>query len=203
MSKVIKFKKRKVEVNKNEIYRKNFIENAQRLIDSNNDNYELRAKTVFYGIRYINTINRKKLTYDEASLSLNFMQAIRMMIAQFTPNQFMQIFAPEKIYDGLKWGTKDYFSTMDELKKLGLDNVIGENVDDFLWCYHNWDINKFMVNQMCTISDIRKFQTGKSIGEEWAEEMGIQTYTTVDDGRGGTKFIKTPRKKGSHLKVVK
>ena len=43
-----------------------------------------------------------------------------------TPRELYQLFPIEKEYDGDKWGTKDYYYCIQEIKEIGLDTPMDE-----------------------------------------------------------------------------
>lgn len=105
-------------------------------------------------------------------------------IGHLTPHELMQIFPITKEYDGIKYGCKDYFYTMDVVNKHGKDNIIGsDNVFNFLYDYDNIYVREFLVVCMSSISALYKLQTGKNVMEEFFKEHGIDAYTyDAEDG---------------------
>jgi hypothetical protein len=132
-------------------------------------------------------------------------------ISQLTPLKLTQIFPVTKTYDGHKYETKDYFTTMDELNKIGMDDVIGDQVDGLLWDYENRHVRKFLVFKMSVVDALRRFQGQCSMMEEFMAEQGI-TPMRMMTGENGKRFLHDPvklttipvaRKKPRYLKVVK
>jgi hypothetical protein len=58
-----------------------------------------------------------------------------------------------------------------------MDKPLEHKLTDFLWDYQNTELNRFMVDSMCSISDMRRLQGEKGVFEEFAEKQGIDTYT--------------------------
>ncbi|MEI4616029.1 MULTISPECIES: hypothetical protein [Bacillus cereus group] len=145
---------------------------------------DVYKKVIFSGVRFINnTIEPQGYEYAKARFLL--IGHIQEIIGRITPREFMTIFPIAKEYKGKKYGMKDYFSTMKSMKEMGMDTPIGENVREFLWSYHNWeDITEFVVNFMEVMSDIRRFEGGKGLVEEFLEEKGITAYTLCKDQKG-------------------
>lgn len=112
-------------------------------------------------------------------------------ISQLTPAELLNTFPVEKRFDGKRWGTKDYFVTMAELDKIGMDTVIGyDHVLDLLWDYANDDIRKFLVNYLRLMSAKRRQQGRLGIVEEFCIMNGIKTYTQhKDPDTGEVTFI--------------
>ncbi|WP_144518108.1 hypothetical protein [Bacillus thuringiensis] len=107
---------------------------------------DVYKKIIFSGVRLLNnTTEYQGYEYTKARFLL--MGHMQEIIGRITPREFMTIFPIAKEYKGKKYGMKDYFSTMRSMKEMGMDTRIGENVQKFLWSYHNWeDITEFVVN---------------------------------------------------------
>lgn len=106
------------------------------------------------------------------------------LIGSLTPEELVEIFPAEKIYDGKKYQTKDWFSTTKAVQKLSQYVPISESqeVFEFLWDYHNWDLNIFTVNVMTVMSDINRLEKGKGLFEQFLEDQGVKTYTQSVNG---------------------
>ena len=101
------------------------------------------------------------------------------LIGNLTPEEFVETFPAEKIYDGKKYQTKDWFSTNKAVQELSKGTPITESKEVFelLWDYHNWDLNIFTVNVMTAMSDINRLEKGKGLFEQFLEDQGVKTYT--------------------------
>ncbi len=155
-----------------------------------------------------NKNHEEETVFKEFYLMSEFMDAIGCL----TPNELMQIFPINKKYDGAKYQSKDYFYTIEAIKKHGPDKVIGKgNAFNFLWDYCNNQLNLFVVEYMSAMSNLYKLQSGKGIMEEFFEKNGVDTYTYDDvDGylinnRTGqiTKTYKSKKRISRHFKRVK
>ena len=99
------------------------------------------------------------------------------LMSLLTPREFTQMFPIKKTYSGEKYQVRDYFSTMEAVKKIGMDNVIGDQIFDFLMDYHNCDITLFEVAKMLNLSDMRRLEGHKGLMEEFMESLGVPSYT--------------------------
>lgn len=142
---------------------------------------------------------------------LSSMLMVSREIGLLTPNEFMTIFPVEKYYDGERDGEKDYYSTMEVLKKIGMNNPIGEHVDMLLRDYQNPHLVDFCVFKMMLISLIRQCQGFPSLGEQFAKRFGIRTLRKVTDDKG-KQFMYDPanqmtfpivKKYPRYLRVIK
>lgn len=166
----------------NAIYYNAFMRVTGHLIDNPDDKQSLK-QAVFYGVKYVVTMDDPK-EIEKAALRFQMIHIINRLIEQLTPAELMSIFPVTKTFDGEKYGWKDYFYTMQTINRMGRDNLIGEKLQDLLWDYQNTDIELFLVAEMSTASDIRRMNGQKGIMEEWAEENGIATYTLHTDSTG-------------------
>ncbi|ADQ41590.1 hypothetical protein Calkr_2125 [Caldicellulosiruptor acetigenus I77R1B] len=168
-------------------------------------------KLIFYGVKMINATPQKEITsFEQAKAEFNFADLIIQMISTITPKEFITIFPVKKNFKGHKYQTKDYFTTIEQLKKFDMDKPIGEKVIELLWDYVNDDITEFLVNYLLAASRLRKFEGKSSLAEEFAQQMGLKTYKLCQDNRG-RNFLYDPETgkttkvkfKVMHLKLIR
>lgn len=171
------------------------------------------------GIKYINSIREIRRenerlgtdyvqTLEEAQATFQLIDAIFAVCGCLTLRNFVTTFPIEKYYKGAKWEEKDYFYTMDVLKKMDWDKPIGrDKLSELLWDYENDELRHAYIEFTTVASAIFRAQTGKGIAETWYDDMGIPTFT--EDKETGimkknnrTGDIMKP-KKASHIQVVK
>jgi hypothetical protein len=144
-------------------------------------------RTAFFGVKMVATQDLEQYR-DVIDEFLSVLLTIKHIIANLTPRQLIRIFPPEKKY--CKSGDwKDYFTTMSIVNAHGMDTIIGEDVDSFLWDYMNKDILEFNVISVETVSKIRQKQGKPGIAEEWAEMYGIPMYTEIEDSHTGKRYL--------------
>lgn len=171
-------------------------------------------KIIFYGVKAVNTKpTNKAITWEEAESHFKLIQIVKGLIASLTPLEFMKIFPITKEYQGNKWGCKDYFYTMDNIRSLGEDKPIGDKIDNFLWDYWNIEVSIFLVNIMRAVDDLRYLSGQPSMATEWAEMNGIETFTLCTSGEGKqylyskktgkTSKVSTARERPKWIKLVK
>lgn len=176
------------------------------------------AKIGFAGIKYICTMRdvtreNMKLGIDEGrtlaeeQVRFSVIDSIFTILGCLTLRNFVTTFPIEKYYKGAKWEEKDYFSTMEVLKKMDWNKSIGrEELSELLWDYDNADLRHVYVEFTTAMSAIYRAQTGKGIMERWCEERGIDTYS-MDRETGIMKNNQTgdivKPKQGSHIHIVK
>lgn len=81
-----------------------------------------------------------------------------------------------------------------------------KELDKLLCNYDNFDLRNAYVEFTTAASVIYRSQNGKSIAEQWSENMGIPTYTTdkeIGIIRNNQTGAITKLKKKSHIKIVK
>lgn len=176
------------------------------------ENRKYLKQLVFYGIKTTNELMKEKEDFDYESLLkiFQFIEIVKMSISLLTPNELITVFPIDKKYDGDKYEMKDYFYTIKELEKIGMNSFIAEHVDYLLWDYMNRDVERFVVKGMSVLSDIYKMETGYGILEKWAEDNNIQAYKLCKNETTKQEFLfnhKTGKsfslKKESPLRLVK
>lgn len=192
-------------MNKAEIYRKAVLRNLPA------DLQEIEPLAVermlFYGIRYANLWGKPESS-DELVGKVTLFDLLFVLIEKLTPRQFAEIFPIQKKYNGEKWGTKDYFSTVQAIEEHGWDTLISDPFD-FFWDYVNIETRIFAVNYMSLMDDIRMLQGKRSMIEEWAIENGITTYRKHVDASGREFMVGSNGRsfpiiaaRARHLKIV-
>ncbi|NBI64906.1 hypothetical protein D3Z38_18160 [Clostridiales bacterium] len=158
-------------------------------------------KLVYAGVKSVGKIESKDLDANEnlVHATYEYIEYLFDTFGAMTPRQVTQLFPISKTYDGDRWGTKDYYYAMEEVRKIGLDNVIGrDKAPEFLMEYHNEDIKEFMIMFMMVISRMRVLQGGRDPLEEFLEENGVATYSYYEN-----EGIMVNRQTGEVTKVEK
>ena len=176
-------------INYYELYHNAYLRILRDAIDKEEFARENTYKAIFYGVKLFGLKDFEETTNIEGVLAL--MDSVKYMIRLLTPNELMRIFPVEKTYDGDRWGSKDYFYTMDVLCKHGLDTPIGDAIEEIIWDYTNKDIRNFHVNWLCIISKLHRSNTGRGMVSEFFESVGepVTEYTEVTDTRTGKKYV--------------
>lgn len=133
------------------------------------------------------------------------------LISTLTPRQFMQVFPVAKDYDGEKYETKDYFFAMEQIGKIGMDNVIGEErIDLFLMEYWNKSITHFLVNGTVIMDRIRSFDGLPSMMAQFMADQGISGHAYYEeegvmvDGDGKVMKVQKPKRRvPKYIRVLK
>ncbi len=161
------------------------IRSAERLKEAPNDK-QAKLRAIFYGVKLIVETGGEQKSLEEVQGRFWIIESIKERMKEITPRELMQMFPVEKVYDGQKWGSKDYFSTMEVLHEHGLDKPLGENVEEILYDYMNRDTMEFTVATMSAVSAMRRYNGEKGLLEEFAEQQGmkLQTYTMTTDEKG-------------------
>ena len=206
----------------NEIWERYFFDMVMRYTEEYGTLYKLPqdklAKVGLAGIKYIcscRDVSREntRLGIDEPkTLKQNqyhfqLIDSIFGVLGCLTLRNFVTTFPIDKDYDGAKWECKDYFYTMDVLKKMEWDKQIGrDELSELLWDYENEELRHAYIEFFTAMSAIYRAQTGKGIAETWCDNMGIPTFTEDKE----TGIVKNNRtgdimkpKKASHIQIVK
>ena len=147
---------------------------------------------IFYGMKAVNSQVKPETGYTEEMLKtrFEFFNLIINYISFLTPTEFITIFPIDKTFDGDKCETKDYFSTMEFLIKIRMDEPIGEeNTLNLLWSYCNWNVRYFNVNFISLMSDLRQLDGQTGIMEQWADDNGITLNSLHTDPTTGLEYM--------------
>jgi len=186
-------KGRKEEIDRRQERRK---ESLRRIMLHSKDHQKaIHAAVRWYGMRQKwETDSQKEFFILEAVLTL---------MAKNTPEWIAREFPPMKQYDGERWGTKDYYSSVEALadtKPFGGDEVA---LMAFLMEWGNVDIIRFCVAQMTIIDELRALDGQEPVLVEFMESQGVPSYKMHGGAlfdRGG-RFI--GKEKRRRLRLVK
>ena len=161
------------------------IRTMERLKEAPEDR-QAKLRGIFYGVKLIGVTDNRHLSADGAYSRFWLIESIKASMKEITPRELMQLFPVKKEYNGHKWGSKDYFYTMDVLRQHGLDKPMGGAVDDLLWNYMNRDIGEFVVASIGAMDELRRHSGEQSLIEEFAERNGMKLprYTMTTDRKG-------------------
>lgn len=165
-------------------------------------------RIVYYGIRFFLQSKYQSRTLAETENLFKMGQQIKRAIALITPRELMEILPIDKHYDGARYESKDYFHTIEVLKKHGMDTIIGDEVENVIWDYHNMKMRVFYVSTLSLLDKLRRAEGKPSMIEEF---FGIQPWTMHTDQKGkqymvqkGTGEIrKVMKKRPRYLKAIK
>ncbi len=156
-------------------------------------------RTIYWGVRGLplmfNALSNKEPSIIDNNTINGLYDKILLiedLISKLTPNELITIFPIEKQYDGSKYEVKDYYSTMEELNKIGMDTPIGDNTIELMFDYQNHYIHEFAITKMLILSALRRLQGKQGIAEEFIESKGIPCYKLMTDS-SGKKFIYDPQ----------
>lgn len=119
----------------------------------------LAVKT--YGKENRTEVNHVKAYKSCLEIENRYQELKKVMetIGRLTPMELLRMYPITKEYDGEKWGTKDYFYTMDKLKKLPANKPIGDaqDVACLLWDYQNWDLTFLFLQWQNVLGDLHVY----------------------------------------------
>jgi len=202
-------KPQKPQVDFHSLYLNAFIKFGKAVQGKSLDNHGIR-NAVYYGVKLVGHMDKMG-----SETEFEFIECIRGLISTLTPNELMQIFPIKKDYDGERWGVKDYFYSMNVLRKHGLDTPIGEAINHILWDYMNHDIMSFESKYLSTVSKLHKAETGRDVFLDAFEEISgkrLTTYTQFTDTTTGNEYMRNNdtgeimrirKPKPRYLKVIK
>lgn len=121
------------------------------------------ARYIFLAVKAYGKENPAEFNHTKAYKSCleieNRYQELKQVmetIGRLTPMKLLRMYPVTKEYDGEKWGTKDYFYTMDRLRRLPADKPIGDaqDVAVLLWDYQNWDLMELLLQWENVLKDL-------------------------------------------------
>lgn len=165
-------------------------------------------QVIFYGVKLVNEIPKAK-TYDDELAIFQTISALKDLIKQLTPNEFMNMFPVDKDFKGYKYEMKDYYSSMEYVNTLNLNKPIGENILMLLAEYMNRDIHRFFVNSALCLSNLRQHEGHISMFEEFMASQGMETPNTFKNSKGEAMYVRNGKPEAiekttsKHLELVK
>lgn len=130
--------------------------NLSRKIGYKNLNLMICSASAYINI-FCNEVDAEKIRNNIFRDSLP--ENILRFLEGLTPNEVYGLFPIDKEYNGYKFETKDYYSCMEEVRKIGLDKEMDfEDAKDFIM---NCNTHKFIMNtgvgMMMLASDYNKW----------------------------------------------
>ncbi|ASV67223.1 hypothetical protein [Cytobacillus kochii] len=152
-----------------------------------NDPEEYLNQIIFYGVKVIYEAE-KPIDYNQTLTLFKLASTTKMLMGRLTPKEFINLFPINKWFKGDKYGMKDYFYTMNYINTLDQNELISEDISEFLLEYTNREINIFNVKLMSYMSDLRRYEGKTSFLEEWASMNNVDTYT-LHKKNDGKEFL--------------
>lgn len=167
---------------------------------SGNGDLQNRKGFVLFGVKYMNLLcsQYSDPTYEEAVSIFNLTATTNTIIGTLTPRELTTVFPIKKSYDGAKYGVKEYFTTMDELRKIGMDTPIGGRVLQLCYDYQNFEINSYVVDQMMIVDALRAFQGEKTMVEQLLMVDNDGPAKRLMTDTNGKQFLFDPVEHTSH-----
>lgn len=141
------------------------------------DNKDYTKRIVYYMIKHFSVVVLEEMWGEKMESFLVLVDMLMDIVCRLTPAELMNIFPIEKIYDGKKYGCKDYFTTMEALQAYDLNEPIKtkEKVESLLWDYMNVTVMEYQVNRMRVIGELYRLHTGKCLVEQDFKKLGFDS----------------------------
>lgn len=119
------------------------------------NDYDLMSKLITAEFATLFIGNKHNLDLKNFVFNYNLLQFILTLLEGLTPRQVLGLFPIEKSYDGEKYQTKDYYSSMDVVNDLGIDIPLNnETTKEFLMeCMIGNFLFETGVSMMTLVSD--------------------------------------------------
>lgn len=108
----------------------------------------------------------------ENTVPMDEWRAVLKLISRQTPRKFVNLFPIRKEYDGLRFQSKDYFTTCLMIELHGWDTPIGDAIS-FLWDYVNPHTSSFLSAFFCAVDGQRRQENLPGLLESFAKSSGI------------------------------
>lgn len=122
-------------------------------------------KMIFLEVNYIYAIHRTDKNENDISYyhigimeRFEYLESIVGLIGLLKPMELPELFPVDKIYDGDKYQSKDYYYTMEALRKLDPEQPIGHEAFALLWDYQNWSLSFFLVELISVMNTVAQYQ---------------------------------------------
>lgn len=142
-----------------------YLDAFDRFVEKYNGNVEVPKlsheeilKYTYLGIkrygRYYRDRPKSKTPYTVRGEYIRLSNVLEAL-SRLTLLELQQMFPVDKVYDGDKYGIKDYFYTIQKISQIDQDKpiYISSNIESILWNYENVDIRMFAVNHTGNLGD--------------------------------------------------
>lgn len=138
------------------------------------------ARYIFLAVKAYGKENHAEVNHTRAYKSCleienRYLELKQVMdtIGRLTPMELLRMFPVTKEYDGKKWGTKDYFYTLEQLRRLPADKPIGDaqDVAVLLWDYQNWDLAWLLLQWQNVLGDLHVYCNEPGPQDEFDERL--------------------------------
>lgn len=140
-------------------------------------------------------------------------ESLLAVISLMTPREFIETFPVTKEFNGHKYGIKDYFSVMEEIRNnYPMDTPIMSNGEDcsstmlkFLMEYCNTYTDKLTISIMLNIGNMHKMHTGRDMLDDFMISQGKEPLSKqyLCEGADGKQFMVDEDGKSSPVKKSK
>lgn len=112
-------------------------------------------------------------------------------MGKLTPKEFMLVFPPTKTYNGNRFGSKDYYSTIRLLKEFRADEPLGDKAGDFVFGYFNPSVCRLGAMMLMAIAHEHQQQTGRDMLDDFMQAMGKKPLIKyhLHRDRSGKKYM--------------
>lgn len=149
-------------------------------------------KIIVSGVKYVNIsiADKDRGNMKEVESRFTFADCVMCLMGQLTPRELMQLFPPDKRYDGGE-DCKDYFYTMEFIRSLDADKPIGsvEDVFNFLWDYMNAELHIFLAEYMSSTNSMAHLKGQPGPTDKLIDDMGLDVFYRSEDPETGEETL--------------
>lgn len=150
---------------------------------------ETARRQTWAGVKFIGLQCRnallKEMSADMIDSLMRTTNRVKAGIAHLTVKDFIQMFPPDKNYNGRRDDSKDYFSTMQYIRSFEQDEAIGKGrVDELICEYSNEDIKRFVLAIWALVDKVRERHGLQSMAAEFMQAQGVSPVAIYKDNVG-------------------
>lgn len=148
------------------------------MLESNDPQKVFHAAVRWYGMR-------NKWETDSQAEFMIYVSMLKLLAQEFTPEWVQRDFPPTKVYDGARYGMKDYYTSVKAVRNAAPFDGDDDKANSFLWDYDNDLLREFVIAGMNILDELRAANGEVSMMEEWADSVGVQVVHSarVDGGK--------------------
>lgn len=178
------------------------------------------TKAVYNGVRLLNIqyrqlSNAEFVPVDIWKMTLQSYKGLEALMSLMTPEEIIRTFPITKTYDGERWQSADYFSSLNLFADISMNlslMIQRKEPFDILFGYQNPHISMLLVGMMGTVDNLRRADGKEDMLTSFFKEQGLEPprKMTMHNSNGkhymmdeNGKTFKVRKPKPRYLRVVK
>lgn len=169
------------------------------------------TKAVYNGVRLLNIhyhqlVEAEFVPVDVWKMGLQSYKGLEALMSLMTPEEIIRTFPITKTYDGERWQSADYFSSLNLFADISMNiSLLIQRKEpfDILFGYQNPHISMLLVGMMGTVDNLRRADGKEDMLTSFFKEQGLEPphKMTMHKDENGKQF--TMDENGKTFKVHK